>query len=117
VVVVAAALATGPLPLAHATDSRVRTVTRKHGESRSGRLLVHHLEVAGPALRLRQRDGYRQAVVVRVPATGRVQVTPYNVEANLSVILPDGRRHRHRHAPADPADSTPMSRSTGLLRL
>jgi hypothetical protein len=46
---------------------------------------------------MRKRTGYVQAAAVRVPATGRVQVTPYDAEHAFAwpdLVLPDGRRHR-----------------------
>ena len=60
------------------------------------KLVVHRL-AADEALRLKKRIGYVQAAAVRVPATGRLQITPYDADSSFKwpdLVLPDGRRHR-----------------------
>lgn len=87
------------------------------------KLVVHRLVVDGAPLRVSHRTGYVQAAAVQVPATGRVQVTPYAAERPFTwpdLILPDGRRHRRGSPHFVPADlalesGIPVSAQDGPL--
>jgi hypothetical protein len=86
------------------------------------KLVVRRLEV-DKALRMKRRTGYVEAAAVRVPATGRVQVTPYDADrwfAWPDLVLPDGRRHRRGSPHVTAADlyleaGMPLSAQDGPL--
>jgi hypothetical protein len=80
------------------------------------KLVVHKLPINGPAVHVQPRQGCIKAVAVRVPARGRVQVTPDRFGGSEwpDMLLPDGTRssrgNRYVTAPdvALEAGSPPM---------
>jgi hypothetical protein len=61
------------------------------------KLHVGRFHIDGPPVRLVRRLGYLEALALRVPASGRVQVSTYNRLGGRwpDLVLPDGRRFQH----------------------